>query len=185
MKRVLNLVLTILFVGFSFVSFSQYKYLVDQSSMVVFGTSNVHDWTLECEGVTGTLNAKLDGVKISKVTGISMNIPVKGMKSGKSGMDTNTQKALKESENPNITYTIKSYGEKDGVVHLTGSLTVAGVTKEVKFPASYEVAGDKIKFKGSYAFKMTDFGVEPPTAVMGTIKCGDELKFDFDITFSK
>lgn len=172
-------------IAVSFASLAQYKYVAGESSMVIFGTSNVHDWEETCNDVTGTLNLEMDGNKISKITGISMNIPVKGIKSGKGGMDDNTYKALKEPKHPNITYKIKSFGVTDGKVHLTGTATIAGVSKEIKFPATYTVNGDKISFKGTANLKMTDFGVDPPTAVMGTIKCGDDIKFEFDIVFKK
>ncbi len=185
MKRIFEISLTLLLLTVSAVSVAQYTYVSSESSMVIFGTSNVHDWEETCENVTGTLNLDLEASKIIKVTGIEMNIPVKGIKSGKGAMDENTYKALKESTHPIITYKIKSYGVTDGKVHLTGTLTIAGVSQDVKFPATYVVEGNKIKFKGSCTLKMTDYGIAPPTAVMGTIKCGDDLKFEFDIVFSK
>ncbi len=185
MKTILKSILLFLCIGVASTAFSQYKYVASESSMVIFGTSNVHDWEETCNDVTGTLNLTLDGNEIDKITGISMNIPVKSIKSGKGGMDDNTYKALKEKEHPIITYKIKSFGVTEGKVHLTGTVTVAGVTKEIKFPAAYTVSGDQISFKGTANLKMTDFGVDPPTAVMGTIKCGDDLKFEFDIVFKK
>ena len=178
-------VLTLILIAISSVSMAQYKYVAAESKMTIFGTSNVHDWEEICEDVTGTLNVEMDGNVIAKVTGATLNIPVKGIKSGKGGMDDNTYKALKASQHPTITYKIKSFRVEDGKIHLTGNATVAGVTKEVKFPANYTVEGNKIKFKGVVNLKMTDFGVDPPTALMGTIKCGDDIKFEFDITFAK
>ena len=38
---------------------------------------------------------------------------------------------------------------------------------------------------GSYIMKMTDFGVDPPTAVFGTIKTGDEITIDYNLQLKK
>jgi polyisoprenoid-binding protein YceI len=64
-------------------------------------------------------------------------------------------------------------------------LSIAGVAKEVKFKTKYDVDGNQITFKGSYTFKMTDFNIDPPTAVMGTIKTGDEVTVRLEIVFTK
>lgn len=185
MKTMLKLLLTLLISSYSLISNAQYTYVDSESSMVIYGTSNVHDWEETCGNVSGTLRLELEGAEIKKVTALQMNIPVIGIKSGKGGMDENTYKALKAAEYPTISYKIKSFGVTDGKVHLTGVLTIAGVTKEVKFPATYVVEGDRVRFQGAYSLKMTDFGIDPPTAVMGTIKCGDDIKFVFDIVFNK
>jgi len=32
---------------------------------------------------------------------------------------------------------------------------------------------------------MTEFGIEPPTAIFGTLKTGDEISIDFNVVFKK
>jgi polyisoprenoid-binding protein YceI len=80
---------------------------------------------------------------------------------------------------------LKSFAVEGSTVHLTGNLTIAGVTKPVKFKSEYQVKGSDVHFTGSYSFKMTDFGIDPPTAVMGTIKTGDEIVVRFDLVYRK
>ena len=100
-------------------------------------------------------------------------------------MDDNTYKALKESKYPTISYSLKSYAVEGEVIYLTGDLTIAGVTKPVKFKSTYTVDGNSLHFIGNYKFKMTDFGIDPPTAVMGTIKTGDVVDIRFDFKYNK
>jgi hypothetical protein len=47
------------------------------------------------------------------------------------------------------------------------------------------ISDHDIKFSGSYTLKMTDFKMSPPTAMMGTIKVGNEVTIKFDLTLSK
>lgn len=185
MKKPTKFILALLFLFIGFAVQAQYKMSNELSAIYIDGTSSLHDWTSTVETMSGSLNVEHDGKSISKVTGVSATIPVKSIKSGKGGMDDNTYKALKEKSHPNISYKLKSYGVKGDVIHLTGSLTIAGVTKEVKFQTTYKIEGDKITFKGSHTFNMTDFNVDPPTAVMGTIKTGDSVTIRLEIVFEK
>lgn len=177
--------LNTLFIFCSSIAFSQYSLSLEASKMEVAGTSSLHDWTEDVTEMSSTLNAEVADGKILKVTGIKATIPVKGLKSGKGGMDDNTYKALKQKEHPNMTYSIKSFGIDGDEIHLTGNLTIAGTTKSVKFHAKYKVEGEKITFEGKHAFKMTDFNIDPPTAMMGTIKTGDDITITFNLVYNK
>jgi hypothetical protein len=50
-------------------------------------------------------------------------------------------------------------------------------------PLKYKILpnGD-LQFSASKKIKMTEYKMEPPTAMMGTIKVGDEVTVNFDIT---
>ena len=185
MKNRAEFLLAILFVLSTIGVNAQYVLSNDLSAIYIDGTSSIHDWTETVESMSGTLNVELDGSVISKVTGVNASIPVKSIKSGKGGMDDNTYAALKEKSHPNISYKLKSYSVQENVIHLTGMLTIAGVTKEVKFKSNYKVSGNQISFKANHAFKMTDFNIQPPTAIMGTIKTGDEVTIRLEMVFSK
>jgi hypothetical protein len=42
-----------------------------------------------------------------------------------------------------------------------------------------------IRFKGSKQFKMTEYGVKPPTLMLGTMKVGDPVTVSFDLALSE
>lgn len=184
MRIIASIILFLVF-GISLSVTGQYKLNNDLSVMYIDGTSSLHDWTETVEQMSGTLNLVLNGPIISKVTSVTASIPVISIKSGKGGMDENTYKALKEKSHPQIFYTLKSYAIDGDEIRLTGALTIAGVTRDVKFQATYVVAGELIKFSGAHAFFMTDFDVSPPTAVMGTIKTGDKVTVRMELVFTK
>lgn len=176
---------TLIFCFIQLAGFSQYKLNLSNSSITIDGTSTIHDWTEVVEEFSGSINATVSNNKLEKISTSTLTIKVESIKSGKSGMDDNTYKALKSKKHPEISYQLKSYGVQGDKVHLTGNLTIAGVTKEVKFSANYSVVNGKLIFKGVHTFKMTDFEIDPPTAVMGTIKTGNQITVQFKLEYKK
>ena len=70
-----------------------------------------------------------------------------------------------------------------------GTLTVSGVTKDITFPVTMlrRVDTSRIAFSGVTAMKMTDFKITPPapTAAIGLIKTGDDVKLTFEWAVAK
>ena len=50
---------------------------------------------------------------------------------------------------------------------------------------NYEIYSNIIVFRGELTLKMSDYEISPPTALMGTIKTGDEVTIRFSIPFQK
>ena len=67
-----------------------------------------------------------------------------------------------------------------------GDLTIAGITKIISFNLVYDQPniGDII-FTGSKDLKMTDFQIIPPEVFMGSIKTGDEITIEFQVSFKR
>jgi polyisoprenoid-binding protein YceI len=53
----------------------------------------------------------------------------------------------------------------------------------VTFDIEVEQSGNAFTVKGTTDFRLTDFQIDPPTALMGTIKTGDEVTIEFKATF--
>ncbi len=158
------------------------------SKIWIEGTSNVHDWKAEAAVIDAQIEfGTLTGDAGQLVKKVTITIPVKELKSGKGGMDGNIQKALKADKNPDIVYTltdIETLSEtKDGfTLRANGTLRLAGaesaVTTEI---AATRLADGSYKATGTVPVKMTAFAVKPPTAMLGAIKCGDDVKVRFDL----
>ena len=161
------------------------------SKIWIEGTSNVHDWKAEATAIDAQI--ELDALGLSApaaklVKKVTLTIPVKGLKSGHGKMDENIQKALKADKNPEIVYTLTSIealaGEtKDAfTLRAAGTLSLAGAENSVSVDiAATRQADGTIKATGTLPVKMTAFAVKPPTAMLGAIKCGDEVKIKFDL----
>jgi polyisoprenoid-binding protein YceI len=66
-------------------------------------------------------------------------------------------------------------------LRVRGALTLHGTTRMVEAPAvvSLEPNG-RLRARGSFFFRQSDFGIEPYSAGLGTIKVADEVELLFD-----
>jgi polyisoprenoid-binding protein YceI len=161
-------------------------------SMRIKGTSNVHEW--DCSGYEVRANGSLttDASGLKTINSLYVEIPVKAIKSTKGSiMDNKMYDALKADGNPNVAYSLervtginKRGGGYD--INTTGYLKIAGVSRKVDMYVWGQVGGDQsITFNGSKKIKMTDFGISPPTALMGTMTTGDEVEVIFQVTLKQ
>lgn len=165
------------------------KYSVDNknSKLEVLGTSTLHDWEILAEDMSGTADISFENNEL-EVSILKFQVKVESLKSGKSSMDKNTYEALKSEKHPLITYELKTINKKSGSgkalnLNTSGTLTIAGFSKAIEMPVSALITGNQVSFTGKITFKMTDFKVDPPTALMGTIKTGDEITVQFNVTY--
>ena len=69
---------------------------------------------------------------------------------------------------------------------IIGDLALHGVTqKNLWISAEVTVQEDSLRARGDFSLKQRDYGIKPFSAVGGTIKLKNELKFAFDIEGSK
>lgn len=67
-------------------------------------------------------------------------------------------------------------------VRVIGDLSFHGVTQKNLWITSEATVNDQqLRARGDFALKQSDFGIKPFSAVGGTIKLKNELKFSFDI----
>jgi polyisoprenoid-binding protein YceI len=170
------------------------------SEVKVDGTSNIHDWTVKGQIISGSMEVSPEFDKdlktLSPLPKVDVTIPVRSLKSGTKKMDDVMQEHMKIKENPSIKYQLTGMTLKgepktpNGPAEYvsTGDLTVAGTKKPIEMPVTIErVEGGKLRVKGAIAFKMSDFGIKPPAPAlaMGLIKTGDEVKIAIDWILAK
>tara|TARA_R110002020_G_scaffold154714_6_gene335172 strand:+ start:58502 stop:59092 length:591 start_codon:yes stop_codon:yes gene_type:complete len=160
------------------------------SQMEVFGTSNLHDWELTVENMQGTIEVKQEGNVIKSISKLDLSILAESLKSGKNGMDKNTFKALNTEDYKNITYKLKSVesinNKSDGecTLNTTGDLMLAGVTQPISIVFHAKIVQHKITLSGEKEINMTDYKIEPPKALFGTITTGEKVIIKFKTTFT-
>lgn len=161
------------------------------STIKVDGTSNVHDWTIISDAFQGSLTASLENGKLVKLEKLEFTVPAESLKSGKGGMDKNTYKALNTKTHKNISYTLEKVKKQDCTsagqckISTSGYLTIAGTRKPVDVIFDATVSADKIILTASKEIKMTDYKVDPPTAMLGTITTGDAVTITLKTVFTK
>ncbi|HYF02816.1 MAG TPA: YceI family protein, partial [Patescibacteria group bacterium] len=158
------------------------------SELKVSGTSTLHDWTMKSTSGNGKATFTMAGDQLQGITNLQVSLKAETLKSGKSGMDDKAYDALKTGDFPTISFTLREmkYIKQNGTAityTATGDLIIAGVKRAVTFTGTGKAGDDKFQFDGKTTFKLTDFKVDPPTAMFGTIKTGDEVTVAFNVTF--
>jgi hypothetical protein len=163
------------------------------SALWITGDSTLHAWgstatKVEVAATFASDQSDLsDAVAKGGLKALSLSIPVKSLKSGEgSGMDKNTYKALKEPKAPAIGFTLLDYkteAGKDGGLRVLahGKLSIAGAVKEVVVEGACRFTAGGLQVTGSHELLMTDFGVKPPTLMLGTIKVANKIVVHFDL----
>lgn len=156
------------------------------SEIKVIGTSNIHDWTMVATSTTGEAQLTVKGGQLSDITALTFTLPVKNLKGKEDLLNSRAYKAMKADKNPNITYKLSSATVTGDVIKSTGALTISGVTKEVTLQAKgTENADGTITVTGSRKIKMSEFGVQPPSFMLGALKVADEVTVSFTLKLRK
>jgi polyisoprenoid-binding protein YceI len=164
--------------------------LLPASTLSVKGTSTVQAY--EC--VAPQINASVSAASaintvadLQSMETVRLTIPVAAMDCGNRTMDGHMRNALKADASPNIqfvldSHTVRANGDAAGTVQMRGRLTVAGQTKPIQMTANLTRQADgTVRVRGSHGFDMTEFGVQPPRLMMGTMRVHDPVVVEFDL----
>ena len=171
-------------------SLQSQSYNLTNSDFTITGTSNLHDWESEVTQVNWSGNFTFSEGGLESINNVRVTIPVTGIESSKGRiMDKKTHEALNSDKHPRITFTMSSCVLRKSGDHMLatakGQLTVAGASRTVAIPVRIDqLANGQIKATGDYNLRMTDYGIDPPTALLGTLTTGDEVGLHFKLTFS-
>lgn len=170
-------------------AFGQGNYRASNFSLVIKGTSNLHDWQSTANEVRANGSLTADATGLKSINSLYVEIPVKTIKSTKGSiMDNKTYDALNSNSYPNITYKLEritGMNARAGVydINTSGYLSIAGATNKIDMYVQGKMGGDgSITFSGSKKLKMTDYKIKPPTALMGTMTTGDQVEIVFQVT---
>ena len=162
------------------------------AKVIVNGKSNVHDWEMTSTGIESQgvfkFNSKDELIGLSV---FNFTVLAKSLKSGKSSMDSRTYKSIKADEFPKISYKL-TYAEVTMVqankysIQTTGLLTIAGKTQSISMKVMALVNADQsISCHGAEKLMLTDYGIEPPSFMLGAMKVGNDLIIKFDLSYAK
>lgn len=169
---------------------------LEASRLWIQGSSNVNEFECNATNYTGeaTLPAYNDPSQLlnldSELLFVKVDIEVDSIDCGKRKMNSDLREALQAKSYPDITFVFDDanllsvpQSIDDGFeVEVQGYLTVAGTTKKISFQTdAYFLDDRRVRAVGESTIKMTDYGVKPPTALMGLIRADEELTVHFDL----
>ncbi|MDX1419898.1 MAG: YceI family protein [Rubricoccaceae bacterium] len=158
------------------------------SRITVEGTSTVHDWTCTAGSFTGAFDAAVAEAALSGINGLAVTVPVGALDCNNGTMNGKLRDALGASAIRFVASTVRATPPSGGrfAVEADGQLTIRGATRAQRVQAQGQVLRDgRYRFTGSVPVTMSQFGVDPPTAMLGTLRTGDRVTVRFDVTVSR
>lgn len=156
-----------------------------KTNFSVLGTSTLHDWEMKSASRTGTANLTVTDSKLVDINSIDITLPAETVKSEKKSMDKVAYETLKTDKFKNIKYVLKSADKVNETTwNLTGTYTIAGVSKVLKTQVKTTVTNGVVNIQGSNKITFTEFGMKSPTALLGTIRTGEDLIIKFNLNFN-
>ena len=168
-----------------------FKNIPDSSSITIKGTSTLHDWEMEVTKFESSVTLDQEGDPLVDFKKATLSVQSTGIISHSALMDKKAWNAINAEKFPVIEFNLSSPEKlslKDNKVNgsLKGSLTVAGVSREINVDINGRFNGnDKFLVTGSSDIDMTRFGVAPPTAMLGALKTGDRITIDFRLEYKR
>lgn len=165
--------------------------LAPQSKLWVEGTSTVRKFscsapafTVDVDGSANAIGGVLAGEKAVK--SVIVKVPAAKLDCGNGKMNEHMMKAIRGEDAPMIEYRLTSYSVTKGSAGvqgtLDGTLALGGQTRPIAVAAQAADAGNgSLRITGSYELSMKDFGLKPPSLMMGTMKVGDIVTVKFDL----
>jgi|SRR5690606_9130389 len=168
----------------SFHTDAQVKYQVGpKPELKVTGTSTLHDWEMVSTQATGEAVLVQQDGKLQEIQKMTVTMPAESLKSGKNAMDKNTYAALDTKKHKDVRFALTDITSAGpNTWNAKGNFTISGVTQPASFQVKSSPSGSSYNFQGKHAFKLTDYKIDPPTALMGTVKTGDEVVIHFNLT---
>lgn len=166
--------------------------LGETSRLWVAGNSTVRSF--ECKATEfdasvatsgpGAAQALAGGEKA--VTTVTVTVPAARLDCANGTMNEHMLKALKAKEHGDITFVLSSYDvAREGQTvkgTLDGRLTLGGVTKPISLTATGTATPDgSLRVSGVHELNMKDYGLKPPSLMMGAMKVKETVKVHFDL----
>jgi len=165
--------------------------LAPGSRLWIEGTSTVRDYKCTSVALQASVAAAGDAVRAvltgnKAVTSVLFTVPVKTLDCGNGTMNGHMLEALKAREHADISFRLVSYdlaaGDSVEKGTLNGVLTINGTDQTIALPVQIAAGTDgALRVMGKYELNMKDYGVKPPTLMLGTMKVHEKVTVNFDL----
>lgn len=185
--RLLNMILLSMVMLYTTQStlLAQQKYVLgEEQELFILGTSTMHNWEMVTTSAKGEGFFTIENGQLTSVRDFKVYFKGEDLESGRGIMDRNTRRALDVEHNPLIVFVLTEYSQnEDGSELVWGDFTAAGETRKMKFNVISELKDARLHITGETSFKLTDFDIEPPVALAGTLRTGDAVSLEFTLVF--
>jgi polyisoprenoid-binding protein YceI len=119
------------------------------------------------------------------ISGLRVTVPVAGLRSGQDGLDKNLVQAARAAQHPEITFQLEPQSAtampsgSGARVTTRGALTVNGTTRQIDVAMDVVPGPEGLVVTGSEELLMSEYGIKPPTMMLGALKTDDKVTVHF------
>ena len=169
--------------------------ILPESSLTLFGTSNVTDFNCDCTQKWGSypvIYETNDENTCWYFDEVGLSIEVRSLDCHHKPITKDLAKTLKADQYPYIHFKVLEAIRKDECIQMPAeeclttwidvAIEIAGAKKVVKLDVDcYHMQNDVYQFSVFHEIDMCDFNIEPPTALMGLIKVDQVIGINIDL----
>lgn len=163
-----------------------------ESRLTVRGKSTMKDFECKAKTFAAAVATKMPDASAAVVQGkagiesVALTVPAADLDCDNGTMNDHMRKAIKAKDHPMISFRLDSYDlapQADSTrATLRGTLSLGGVDKPISIETTAKAgAAGALIVSGSYELRMTDWGLKPPSLMMGTMKVKEKVTVSFDI----
>jgi polyisoprenoid-binding protein YceI len=171
-----------------------YTFQSTPNEMNVEGGSTVHDWSCPIKTLGGSLQLDTAGTAETPLGAPSrgqVEVPVDAIQCDKDTMNEKLREALRMNAYPEVYFTLKEAqvsplpdsGDAWFLIDATGELLLSGERRQIDLPVKGKQLSDgSLRLVGSHTIRLSDYGIDRPSAMFGAIKTSKEVTVNFDVT---
>ena len=169
----------------------------EDSKLWIEGRATLRDWSCTATSVDAAIEVDQSwafavatrGFDLpSLVRRVDIKVPVRSLKCGNAKMERVMYSALKADDVPDVAYIMGSFiaepsGVSDGyLLQTNGTLRIAGRANTVRMAVRAErLADGSVRAVSEVPILMSEYGVKPPTALLGAIRANDRVVVKFEL----
>lgn len=196
-KKIIAILVALTFVFSAAMAQDLTLVLSDVAEFKIDGDSNLRKWEADATDIKATLiltdveELTLENFTTESFSSFDITIAVAGIDTDTGRLTSNLRNYLKGDEFPHITFSLNQIHEiehqnEKAVIKAEGTITAAGVENTVNLTVdTYLNNNGTLRFTGTQDMLMTDFDIDPPTALLGTVRAADEIQIIFDVTLAR
>jgi polyisoprenoid-binding protein YceI len=115
--------------------------------------------------------------------------PVKTLTTANDRRDRDLAKSMEPDKYPNLRFDLKSVTVKSGTpdsaaVGLQGTMTIHGVSREVRLPATVRRTAGDVHLRSDFPLNLKDYKIGGLTKALGLLKMDEHITVHVDVTFA-
>ena len=162
--------------GISSTTAKTYEAIPSESRLTYFLNHPLH----RVEGVSKNFTCKVDIPEDTLQTRIAVKAPVLDFNSGNSNRDAHALETLDAFKHPFVEFISDSLRRETEGFRVFGKLTFHGIKRPVDFLMIPKYAADKVRLRGKFKIKLSDFKVERPSLLL--VRTDDDLLVEIDVS---